>query len=184
MTTRVTISGGTTRVTVGGTTKRITLSRSTVAAIANNRPTTTITSRNSAVTVSSAAPSITVGSAMGVQGPAGAAGASGGTIAPISFSYGDAAGAIYTPSVAGTITWIRLVVTTAFNGSGAALQLGTLASPGVAMASTNSDPAEAGEYELTADLHLDANEALRLTITPGGGATQGAGRIFLNFIPD
>lgn len=120
---------------------------------------------------------------MGVQGPAGPAGTPGGTVQPISFSYGDAPGAVYTPSAAGTITVARVVIETPFNGTAPSLQLGTLASPGAAMAATDNDPTSSGEYEVTADLHLAAGEPLRITVTPDG-STAGSGRIYLTFIPD
>ena len=70
----------------------------------------------------------------------------------------------------------------AFDGA-PTIRVGTLAQPGAAMGSDANDPTAAGEYEVTADLRLSAGESLLLTISPGG-ATQGAGLIYLTFIPD
>lgn len=121
--------------------------------------------------------------AQGPQGLPGPAGLPGGAVQPITFSYGDASGAIYTPSAAGTITVARVVIETPFNGAAPTLQIGTLAEPGAAMAATDNDPTSAGEYEVTADLHMAAGEPLRITVAPDG-STAGSGRIYLTFIPD
>lgn len=155
--TSVIINGDQTTVRVtGGSARRITLDERTVARIGN---------------------------AMGVQGPQGVAGQAGGTIQPVAFSYGDAPGVIYTATGAGTLTAVRLVVVTPFNGTAPTIALGTLAQPGAAMATTDNDPMTVAEYEITADLHLDAGETLRITITPDG-STAGAGLIYLTFIQD
>lgn len=123
----------------------------------------------------------------GPQGPQGEPGVSvgGGGIAPISFSYGDATPAtIYTPADAGTITNVRVIFDTAFNGTGAAIALGTIASPQALLATNQNDPSSTSEYENTPDLHVSAGTAIRLSITPGSGASQGSGRILLSFVPD
>lgn len=121
----------------------------------------------------------------GPQGPPGDDGAAGGSIAPIAFSYGDASpSTIYTTTDAGTLTVVRVVIDTALNGTGAALKLGTIADDDALMTTAENDPSTVADYETTPDLHLSAGTVVRLTITPGSGATQGAGRVLLTFIPD
>jgi len=118
--------------------------------------------------------------ARGEQGPPGPAG--GGLVGPFAFSYGDAPGNIYTPSVAGTITEARVIVTTPFDGVGASLTLGTASEPNSIMATADSFLGELAEFEKPADKPINAGEGIRLSITPGSSATQGAGLIYLTFI--
>lgn len=122
--------------------------------------------------------------AAGPQGPQGIAGQSGGTIEPIAFAFGDASGVIYTPTVAGTVTVVRLVITTAFDGVGAALALGTTADHDCIMAADENEPTAEFEFEITADKHLALGEGVRIDITPGGSPTQGAGLVYITFAPD
>lgn len=120
----------------------------------------------------------------GPQGPVGPSGPSTQGVPPIAFSYGDASGAIFTPSEAGTIVLVRLVITTGFDGTNPSLQLGTVAQPGAILSSAQNDPTTVAEYEHTPDLHLAALQSVVLTIVPGAGATQGNGTILLVFVPD
>lgn len=143
--------------------------------------------RNNAVTVLDRDTRTVELTTAGPQGPQGEPGLSGGgTIPPIPFSYGDASPAtIYTPSSAGTFTAVRVIFDTAFNGTGASIALGTVASPEILLATNENDPASAdSEYEVTPDVHVAAGTAIRLSITPGAGASAGAGRVLLTFIPD
>lgn len=174
----------TVRISNGGATV-IRLDRSTVARIANNRPSIAVTDRASRVGVTQQTNTVRAGANIGPQGPQGEDGLSGGgTVSPVAFSFGDASGTIFTPAATGTLTTVRVVFTTRYDGDGATFALGTLASPGAAMSTNDNNPAVAAEYEVTADLPLAAGEALRLTQSPGAGATQGAGLIYLTFIPD
>lgn len=123
----------------------------------------------------------------GPQGPQGEPGVSSGSggIPPIAFSFGDATpSTIYIPADAGTFTEVRVIFDTPFNGTGAAIALGTIASPQALLATNQNDPSGTSEYENTPDLHVGAGTAVRLSITPGSGASQGAGRILLTFVPD
>ena len=119
--------------------------------------------------------------APGKDGQNGADGA--GNIAPISYSFGDAPRAIYVPDKPGTVTLARVVPTNPFNGSTPTLQVGTMADLDSIFPAAFSNLKDVAETEITPDVHLDANEAIVLTITPAG-ATQGNGRIFLAFVPD
>lgn len=118
----------------------------------------------------------------GIQGPPGIG--AGSDIAPVAFSYGDASGTIFTPTQSGTLTLIRLEMVTAFNGTNPSLKVGTISSPEAILAAAQNDPSVAIEYENTPALHLAANQAVVLTITPGAGASQGSGIIYLTFVLD
>jgi hypothetical protein len=154
-----------THVTIGSSSTVITLDRRTVVEINAHRPVTHI------------------GSGMGVQGPRGEPGFSGaGVIEPITWSWGDAESDVYVPATAGTLVMARLKIDTAFNGDGASIRVGTLADPEVAIPSEWIDPYQAIEVENTPDILLGAGQAVRLSITPGT-ASQGSGRLFLQFLP-
>ena len=102
----------------------------------------------------------------------------------LNFSYGDASpSVIYTPSVNAVMTLCRIDIDTAFNGAGAALAVGTAASPQLLMPADRNAPSMVAAFETTPDVTVLAGTDLRLTITPGGGASQGAGRIVLDSIP-
>jgi hypothetical protein len=118
----------------------------------------------------------------GLRGPPGVNAS--GAVAPIDFTYGDASSAIYTPGQAGTITLARVDVQTSFDGAGAQLKLGTVASPESILAAAQNDPSTVGEFENTPDVHLSSTDSVFLTIVPGAGATQGSGSVLLTFIPD
>lgn len=117
----------------------------------------------------------------GVQGPPGPAGVSGRVVVP--FAYGDATPQpVFTAPAAGTDMRVSIVIDTPFNGAGAALQVGTAAQPGALMPAAYNDPATAATYEAAPNATLASGEAIVLTITPGAGATQGAGRVVFDAI--
>lgn len=118
----------------------------------------------------------------GPTGPQGASGAVAGRVV-VPFAYGDATPQpIYTAPDAGTSLMLRVVIDTPFNGVGAALQIGTAASPDALMGTAGNDPATAATYEAAPDAILTTGEQILLTIVPGTGATQGAGRIIFDAI--
>lgn len=101
----------------------------------------------------------------------------------VSFSFGDASPApVFTASAGCTDVLARIVIDTPFNGAGAALKLGTSTAPEALIAAANNDPTTAAGYESAPDVALASGEAIVLTITPGTGATQGAGRIIFDSI--
>lgn len=122
---------------------------------------------------------------VGLQGPAGAPGLdAGGNLPPIPFSYGDASPVpVYVPAVPSLVVSAAIHVRTPFNGFGAALELGIDEQPGLLMPAAYNDPATSGEYENTPDVTLSAGQQVLLTVTPGAGATQGAGVIILRVLP-
>ena len=116
----------------------------------------------------------------GVQGPQGEPG---GSVPQISFSYGDAAGAIWTPDAAGVLTEVSIDFVVPFNGLSPSVILGTLSDPDCIMSALHSAPTVEAEFENTANVRLAAGEAVHIAITPSG-STAGNGHIYLTFIPD
>lgn len=96
---------------------------------------------------------------------------------PIPFSFGDATPKLIAHA-AGYLVAVSIVVQTPFNGAGAALQLQTLAGVPLLPAS-EVFPAEAGRYEANPGLFLAAPTGIQLVITPGSGASAGAGFVHM-----
>lgn len=115
---------------------------------------------------------------VGLQGPAGLSAP--GAIAPITFAWGDASPVLLATVGAGKHAYVvELIITTAFNGIGAALSVGPLAAPTELMATTDNNPASVASYETNPDKLYGSPTALYLTIIPGSGASAGAGQIRL-----
>lgn len=125
-------------------------------------------------------PRVTVVGVRGAQGPPGPAAAS----APLhTFAFGDATPAvIYTPANNVFVVGARLIVTTPFDGVGAQLKVGLLGNLEQYVAASENNPAFAAEYENDVAAVLNAGTAVYLSITPGAGATQGAGRLLLDVV--
>lgn len=154
----------TTTVSTSCPVQRITLDRTTVVQINANRP------------------QIALGSQIGPRGPQGPPGLSGGgVIEPIGWSWGDAPGDVYVPAEQGTVVLARLKIDTVFNGVGASISVGTQGDHELLLPSAWIDPYQAIEIENTPDVVLAAGEGIRIYITPGT-ASQGAGRLFLQFL--
>jgi len=101
----------------------------------------------------------------------------------VPFAFGDASpAAIFTPAANCTDVLARLVIDTPFDGVGAALKLGTGANAEALIAAAHNDPAQAAGYEAAPDASLAAGQPVLLTITPGAGATRGAGRVIFDAI--
>jgi len=98
-------------------------------------------------------------------------------VPPISFAFGDAAAPVFTATVGCVLTQLSIVIDTPFNGVGAQIQLSVGAT--VIMPTNENDPAHAFEYQVAPALALNVGDQVTLTITPGAGATTGAGRIFI-----
>lgn len=78
----------------------------------------------------------------------------------------------------------RIVVLVGINGAGAQMEIGVAGDAGLIVPSDSIDAATAGEYETTPDVHLLAGQGIMLTITPGAGATQGSGFVYLGYVND
>lgn len=102
-----------------------------------------------------------------------------GTCCPIDlpFAFGDA-----TPSAIGEHEGVfiatSIVITEAFNGTGAALSIGSMGDHELLMPAAANVPGEVGRYEFNPSLRLSPT-ALFLFITPGFGATQGRGVVYM-----
>lgn len=176
----VVVRGGTTTVRPGaGAAKRVTLDARTVAEIANNRPKTVVQPGTSPLQVQDKHTTVKTGAGMGVQGPPGLAG---GTIPAIDFSYGDVSSRSVYTSPGGTLVNARLVFDTPFDGLGAAVSVGTATVADAHLPAALNDPSTTSEFETTPDAVMAPGEKVYLYITPGSGATQGAGRLFLEHI--
>lgn len=102
----------------------------------------------------------------------------------IGFAFGDGSPAtIWTTPHALMVTKVRVKVEAAFNGTGASVQVGTTGSPGLLLPVGASLLSALASHEYTADEALAAGVAVRITITPGSGASAGAGKIIIDSIP-
>ena len=72
-----------------------------------------------------------------------------------------------------------VIIDTVFNGVGAALSLGTVALPGGILAAASITVTALGDYTAFTHFQVAVAADLQLTITPGAGATTGAGRVLL-----
>lgn len=119
----------------------------------------------------------------GSQGPPGAAGeqgppgADGNGNIQINFAFGDAT-PVNLGAVTGLVVAVSLIVEDGFNGTGAALAVGTLSSPELLMQVAQNSPSEPARYEANPGERL-AGESIYLFITPGTGASQGAGTLYM-----
>lgn len=99
----------------------------------------------------------------------------------VSFSFGDASPKnIYLMSANKLVIDTAIFITTAFNGTGAALTLGDAGNVSRFIAAAQVIPGTIGQYE-TAPGHVYVFQTqITLTITPGGGASTGAGYVVIN----
>lgn len=116
-------------------------------------------------------------------GPQGPRGYSGASIPPIAFSYGDAPSFVWTAYSDGVIPYVRLSLDVPIDGALPTV-LVTLSTSAVLLPSDYVDAATAGDYESTPDVRVAEGDKVRLTITPGVGASQGSGVLYIEFIPD
>lgn len=102
---------------------------------------------------------------------------------PIGFSFGDASPrALPAADLAKLVLAVSVNIVTPFDGAAPSLRLGTAAQPELLVAAAQIDLATATEFEFSPNLVLAAAQGLVLTLTPGAGATQGAGWIVIEQI--
>ncbi|MCX7741061.1 MAG: hypothetical protein N2047_08570 [Meiothermus sp.] len=100
-----------------------------------------------------------------------------------SFGYGMPSPVLlYTATAPKLLAALELDLRIPFNGSGAQLSVGQPGQPQRFMTPAENDPAFAAQYEVFPNLELAPGEAVYLFITPGAGATQGAGVVRLTLI--
>lgn len=119
---------------------------------------------------------------VGFQGPAGGGGGVDTTPVPVNFAFGDASPRVILPGLAGKIVLaVNINIATPFNGAGASLSVGTLASPELLVAPTQLDLSVATEFEIDPNVSFPTATDIYLTLSPGAGATQGAGWLVFAF---
>lgn len=121
----------------------------------------------------------------GIMGPPGLPGTSGaGSLQSIPFAWGDATPAtLLTVSAEKRIYRVRLLIEDIFNGGGASLSVGSADDPEDLVSTTENDPTSVGTYETYPDQRYLTDTLLRLTITPGAGASTGSGQVQLEIEP-
>ena len=115
-----------------------------------------------------------------LAGPAGPRGADGSGAIEMPFGYGDATPRLITTVPAGKFVYeVDLIITTAFNGVGAALAVGDAGIADRLLAIAENAPGTLGTYTTHPNVAYLVGTAVNLTITPGAGASQGAGIVRL-----
>ena len=119
----------------------------------------------------------------GPQGPIGATGATGANgagVTEIPFAFGDATPkTLLTVGAGKTVYGVAVHLYTGFDGTSPALQIGDAGDPARLMAASQNSPGDAGSYTTSPNHRYAGSTVLLLTITPGGGASQGAGIVTL-----
>ena len=114
-------------------------------------------------------------------GPAGAVGPQGPGGSPrieIAFSFGDATPAVLFLAEANKlIQRVTIFIETAFDGTGPVLTIVDEDESERLMAAFENEPREAAAYQVTPNLTYDTDTQVLLFITPGLGASQGAGLV-------
>lgn len=118
--------------------------------------------------------------APGAQGIQGIPGPSGAGVMEVAFAFGDSTPKNLVVATAGKQVYnVGIHIHTAFNGAGAALAIGDSGDPSRLMSSAMNDPTALGSYGAAPNHRYATNTQLILTITPGGGASQGGGIVTL-----
>lgn len=121
--------------------------------------------------------------AVGQQGPQGLMGLpgpAGGAAIEVAFSYGDATPVSVTTALAGKLVYgVQIHIHVPFDGSAAALTVGDAGDTDRLMAAADNDPTTVGSYTTTPAYAYGSDTGLTLSITPGAGASQGAGILVL-----
>jgi hypothetical protein len=100
------------------------------------------------------------------------------------FSYGDASPEPIEIVASGKkILSVRLFIETVFDGSGAALSVGPSSDIDQLMDESENNPAALGEYSVYPGVEYGSATLIELHITPGSGASQGAGLVVLEVEP-
>lgn len=116
----------------------------------------------------------------GPQGLMGLPGPAGGAAIEVAFSYGDATPVSAATALAGKLVYgVQIHIRVPFNGTGAALTVGDAGDTARLMAAVDNDPTAVGSYTTTPAYAYGSDTGLTLSITPGAGASQGAGVLVL-----
>lgn len=116
---------------------------------------------------------------VGVQGPQGRDGAG---MVTYAFAYNSISTLPLKVAPAGkTCLRVEICITEAFNGVGASLSIGDAGNTSRLMTTAQIDPASAHTYSNTPGISYAVDTQTNLTITPGSGATAGAGVVSIVF---
>ena len=127
------------------------------------------------ITITQPSPLIVV--SVAEQGMPGAAGL--GAISK-DFGFGDSTPDIIVVANENDVVYgVEIVIMTPFDGTGAALTIGDSVQNDRLMQSTQNDPATPATYGAIPDYKYSAVTPINLYISPGAGATQGAGFILI-----
>ena len=103
---------------------------------------------------------------------------------PINFGFGDVSHRLIMPLIgAHVVQRITIAVDIAFNGVGAVLNIGTADVPSLLFPAARINLAVAAEYQVGGSIAVAAPDSIYLTLNAGIGASQGAGRIFIERVP-
>lgn len=105
------------------------------------------------------------------------------SVPPIQFSYGDAPSVVWLTPVDGAFTITRVDITEAFNLP-ATISVGVVGDADALMRTIDNAPQFEAGYEVAADYPVTAGTGLWLEITPSPGTTQGAGVLYVTFVPE
>lgn len=123
---------------------------------------------------------IVFGGEQGPQGPVGPPGPAGAASVEINFAFGDATPVTVVTATANKLVYsVQIHIRVPFNGTGAALTVGDAAQPDRLMKATENDVLTVGANTTAPAYMYTVNTPLLLSITPGAGATQGAGVLVL-----
>lgn len=98
----------------------------------------------------------------------------------INFSFGDASPSFIAIILATKLIYkAAVIITTPFNGVGAMLSLGDAVDNQSLIATSQNLPNSLATYETSPNISYPSNTTINLYITPGAGATSGAGTILI-----
>lgn len=116
--------------------------------------------------------------AVGAQGPAGISGDSGLGNIELEFAWNDVTTVnLSTIPADKLILSVQIFITTVFNGTNPALQIGDAGMINRLMDTTQVNPALVSEYSVSPLYQYGVDTQTILTITPGAGASTGAGLV-------
>lgn len=123
---------------------------------------------------------IVFGGEQGPQGPVGPTGPAGAASVEINFAFGDATPATVVTALANKLVYsVQLHIRVPFNGAGAALTVGDATQTDRLMKANENDVLTVGANTTAPAYMYTANTPILLSITPGAGASQGAGVLIL-----
>lgn len=101
----------------------------------------------------------------------------------VAFAYGDASPRSLVSVAAGTrVIAVTVFIDTGFDGTGAALEIGEAGDADGLMAADQINPSIPGTYGAMPGVVFTGATDIRLSITPGDGASQGSGSVVFTLL--